>query len=437
MSFSVCRSTPNIVTVGKRRETNWQPMGLAAIEGFNTDITNRGFTGHEQIDSVGLIHMNGRVYDAELGRFLSADPNVQALDNLQNFNRYSYVLNNPLSYTDPTGFFFAKLFKAIGRAFGKIFSAIGRAFKKLLRSPIFRAIIQIIACSNPVTCVAASGAMAAAEGGSLGDVFKAMAMSFVQMQVWNTVGSFLDPIAKSLNAVGKAATAAGKAAFAAVKGVVHGIVGGALAVAQGGNFLAGFASNALGAVAGVLTQGSDLIVGTAISAAAGCAGAVIGGGKCANGAVTAAFAYLYNQRRILKKFTKKPSQAPGTVPGDVFIPGTKANDQFVTGVFSLGDTIGDQLSKTKAPTPTFMAVLIAFIYRDMMLSGLTLNSEADKADWTYDEAYAMCYSKCMEDYNDGLLPGAPWPPSNVPQNFYRCITNCMKGLKHEPQYPDE
>ena len=48
--------------------------------------------------------MNGRVYDPELGRFLSADPTVQFVANLQSYNRYSYVLNNPLSFTDPTGF---------------------------------------------------------------------------------------------------------------------------------------------------------------------------------------------------------------------------------------------------------------------------------------------------------------------------------------------
>ena len=48
--------------------------------------------------------MNGRVYEPSLGRFLSPDPFVQAPDNTQSFNRYSYVFNNPLSFTDPSGF---------------------------------------------------------------------------------------------------------------------------------------------------------------------------------------------------------------------------------------------------------------------------------------------------------------------------------------------
>ncbi len=67
-------------------------------------ITTRGFTGHEQIDAVGLVHMNGRVYEPTLGRFLSADPIVEAIDNLQTYNRYSYVRNNPVTLTDPSGF---------------------------------------------------------------------------------------------------------------------------------------------------------------------------------------------------------------------------------------------------------------------------------------------------------------------------------------------
>lgn len=49
--------------------------------------------------------MNGRIYDPLLGRFLSADIVVQAPGNLQSYNRYSYVINNPLTLTDPSGWF--------------------------------------------------------------------------------------------------------------------------------------------------------------------------------------------------------------------------------------------------------------------------------------------------------------------------------------------
>ncbi|WP_104398552.1 RHS repeat-associated core domain-containing protein [Vibrio penaeicida] len=67
-------------------------------------LTNRGYTGHEEIEEVGLIHMNGRVYDQTLGRFVSADPIIQAPFVTNSFNRYAYVWNNPLKYIDPTGF---------------------------------------------------------------------------------------------------------------------------------------------------------------------------------------------------------------------------------------------------------------------------------------------------------------------------------------------
>ncbi|AWB65925.1 hypothetical protein C2869_05465 [Saccharobesus litoralis] len=44
--------------------------------------------------------MNGRIYDPTIGRFLQADPHIQAPNNSQNYNRYSYVLNNRMSYTE-------------------------------------------------------------------------------------------------------------------------------------------------------------------------------------------------------------------------------------------------------------------------------------------------------------------------------------------------
>jgi RHS repeat-associated protein len=63
----------------------------------------RGYTGHEHLTQFGLINMNARLYDPAVGRFLSADPYVQMPDFSQSFNRYSYALNNPLKYTDPSG----------------------------------------------------------------------------------------------------------------------------------------------------------------------------------------------------------------------------------------------------------------------------------------------------------------------------------------------
>ncbi len=66
----------------------------------------RGFTGHEHLTHYGLINMNARLYDPVSGRFLSPDPYIQMPDFSQNFNRYSYALNNPLCYVDEDGQFF-------------------------------------------------------------------------------------------------------------------------------------------------------------------------------------------------------------------------------------------------------------------------------------------------------------------------------------------
>ncbi len=92
---------------GKRRYPNGQDDPANAL---TCDTTKRGFTGHEHLDSVGLVHMNGRVYDPLIGRFLSPDPHVQSMGNPQSLNRYSYVLNNPLSFVDPSGYFSLKKF---------------------------------------------------------------------------------------------------------------------------------------------------------------------------------------------------------------------------------------------------------------------------------------------------------------------------------------
>jgi RHS repeat-associated protein len=74
-----------------------------APDGEPALFLGRGYTGHEHLPWFGLINMNARLYDPALGRFLSPDPFVQAPDFSQNFNRYSYCLNNPLKYTDPDG----------------------------------------------------------------------------------------------------------------------------------------------------------------------------------------------------------------------------------------------------------------------------------------------------------------------------------------------
>ena len=92
---------------GERRKPDWTAQltkaEIEALLSAHGERVSRGFTGHEHLDRTGLIHMNGRVYDPRLGRFLSPDPIVGDPTSSQSWNLYSYVGNNPLSYVDPTG----------------------------------------------------------------------------------------------------------------------------------------------------------------------------------------------------------------------------------------------------------------------------------------------------------------------------------------------
>lgn len=85
---------------GKRRF----PNGDDDTTGSVTSLTTQGFTGQEELTGFGLVHLNGRVYDPLTGRMMSADPLVPEPLNGQAWNRYSYVINNPLAYTDPSDF---------------------------------------------------------------------------------------------------------------------------------------------------------------------------------------------------------------------------------------------------------------------------------------------------------------------------------------------
>ncbi len=84
---------------GERRNPAW-----GGAPGNLSSETSRGFTGHEDDEDLRLVNMKGRLYDPHIGRFLTPDPFVSHPSFGQSWNPYSYVLNNPLAYTDPSGF---------------------------------------------------------------------------------------------------------------------------------------------------------------------------------------------------------------------------------------------------------------------------------------------------------------------------------------------
>jgi RHS repeat-associated protein len=90
---------------GRRRNGGtWSGVPAASEKTTITNTTRHGFTSHEMLDNLYLVHMNGRVYDQIIGRFMSADPFIDGAGSTQGWNRYAYVQNSPLRFTDPSGF---------------------------------------------------------------------------------------------------------------------------------------------------------------------------------------------------------------------------------------------------------------------------------------------------------------------------------------------
>lgn len=253
--------------------------------------SDRGFTGHEQLDEFGLVHMNGRLYDPRLGVFLQADPLLQDALNLQNYQRYAYCFNGPLGCTDPTGYFFlTKWWKKIWH------STVGRAVLSIavavtMQWYVLPTVFEIGATTWQAAAISGFSAGAVQSGdlkGALQGAFFASAFS--------AVGSAFGPFDFANLDVGKFAGAV----------ATHAVVGCAQSVAAGSKCGPGALSAAFSKLAtpvtGPLAVDADggknlsgVIVGTVVSAVVGGTAAELGGGKFANGAVTGAFGYLFNQ----------------------------------------------------------------------------------------------------------------------------------------------
>ena len=167
---------------GKRRNLNGSGINLSVLNAFKPQFSERGYTAHKHVDSMGLIHMNGRVYDPVIARFLSADPIIQAPSNLQSLNRYSYVINNPLSYTDPSGYgWLSKKWKQIKKPLITIVIVVAAVYTGGLAAAAFApttACYAGLTMGQIVAAGAASGAvmsagMTAQAGGNLNDVLEA------------------------------------------------------------------------------------------------------------------------------------------------------------------------------------------------------------------------------------------------------------------------
>lgn len=256
---------------GQRRNAqSWEALIQNAVQGFESSITTRGYTGHEMLDQVGLIHMNGRIYDPRLGRFLQADSFVDGVTNTQGYNRYSYVGNNPLSYTDPSGHF--KLRQWVGA----IVAVVGAV---ICGAPCAQFGWQAVALG-----ATAGAAGAAANGGNI------------------LQGAVLGGISGAAFSGVAGADFSGFGAFAgAAKFAAFGTVGGITSVLAGGKFGHGFiAAGVGGSVAGKFggvggAGAGGVAIRTLIRSVIGGTISKVTGGKFANGAAFAAFASIVSE----------------------------------------------------------------------------------------------------------------------------------------------
>ncbi|MCY4344933.1 MAG: polymorphic toxin type 44 domain-containing protein [Gammaproteobacteria bacterium] len=260
----------------RRNPDDWTELADAATRSFDACATTRGFTGHEMLDAVGAVHMNGRLYDPALGRFLRADPFVQFPKELQGHNRYSYALNNPLAFTDPSGHF--------------IFTLAASAFIATTTAKI--GLVTIVS-----TLAAAGFGDALLHGASFQQALLAGFASGVSAGAFSGIGTALQGQFGGTFAAGLSPAGFG------LKALAHGTAGGIASALGGGRFGHGFASGGLAALGSGLNNSrfvgrpgfSPLRV--AVGAAIGGTASRITGGKFANGALTGAFSQALNNER--------------------------------------------------------------------------------------------------------------------------------------------
>jgi RHS repeat-associated protein len=296
---------------GKRRQTNgvYDAAGVLVIDwvdGSNRG-TDRGFTGHEHLDDIGIVHMNGRLFDPVIGRFLQADPFIQVMEELQNYNRYSYCYGNPLNCSDPTGYFNLRKALRIVVAIvatiylgpnGGAWAANGLFGGTALGAAVGANVIAQAAIAGFVSGAISSGSIKGAlqgafTGAIFGGVGEYLKSAGFAAAVTSSTGQYLTGIAlhgvagciTSVTGGGKCGPGALSAAF--TKAVSSsGLMDGINKAAESGDWLA-------------RTQG------TVIASVVGGTASVLGGGKFENGAQTGAFGYLMNQVAALK-----PAVAP-------------------------------------------------------------------------------------------------------------------------------
>ncbi|MDQ3494117.1 MAG: hypothetical protein M3485_00945 [Pseudomonadota bacterium] len=232
------------------------------------------------VDGVlGLIHMNGRIFDPRLGRFLQADPFIQAPDNTQSWNAYTYVFNNPYRYTDPSGNLGLEERQWIGAIVMIAALVIGQPY---------------IASATYVGIMATAGFLAGA----------------ITTQSWR--GGLLGAMTGTLSG-GMAVGLAGASGFAAWG--ISTAAGGVMGSIQGGGFGHSFLSAGLtGGLMPHVGHIGNTAGRTVVGALVGGTISRITGGKFANGAVSGAIRAAMNGGRAAYGAANKDANAGAGKP---------------------------------------------------------------------------------------------------------------------------
>jgi RHS repeat-associated protein len=289
---AIVLSRESYTPFGARRGSNWQGLPTAADYTAFGNTTRRGFTGHEMLDSVSLVHMNGRVYDPYLGRFTSADNVVQSLAVTASINPFSYAWNDPLRYTDPSGH------SLLGSILGIVAAIITTVI--LLATGQYE-LLAMIFQSGTLANIAIY-AIAGFVGGFVGALISTGSLSAAL-----TAGLIAGITAGAFNMVGSFAQSGGSAGAGWGTGervLAHAAVGCGSAMLSGGNcgkgaLSAGIseAATRIGVVGSLSQWGSSTARLVEGAAAAGAIGGVVSrvvGGNFSDGFSTAAAGYLFN-----------------------------------------------------------------------------------------------------------------------------------------------
>ena len=277
------------------QQQRYTPFGedIAVLGSQNTydkgDL--RGFTSHENVGDTGLINMNARLYDPVIGRFVQADTVIPDPSKAMSYNRYIYVYNNPMKYSDPDGHF--PFLLGLGLFL----------FSMTTDDPFLQKVTALAGMAIMGGALHGAGFSAVTNGATLGFISGTAQGGLQEGLKQGVMGGLSAGLTKGVaDTVGHGFTTSSVAAQM--------VVGGVIAEIRGGKFIHGVVASLAGKVGGQVSEQyfgkigtgsqSDLFGRTAVSMMFGGLGAQASGGSFEDGAMRGLFVHLFNDNFIEK-----------------------------------------------------------------------------------------------------------------------------------------